>query len=121
MDLGTMVLDSESDEETTRWKIAAGQPTGDEDADFARMLSQFKEKVAENLSGEDARSHYDLGAAYKEMGLLQEAIGEFQQALRAEPGNLAAFEMLGQCFLEQEEPTVAIRTLERGLAPRATR
>lgn len=115
VDLGAMVLDDEP-VETTRWKIAAERPTGDEEADFARMLSQFKEKVAENLSGDDARSHYDLGAAYRDMGLLQEAIGEFQQALRAQPGNLAAFEMLGQCFLEQGEPAVAIRTLERGLA-----
>jgi tetratricopeptide (TPR) repeat protein len=115
VDLGAMVLDDEP-EETTRWKIAAERPTGDEEADFARMLSQFKEKVAENLPDDDARSHYDLGAAYKDMGLLQEAIAEFQQALRAQPGNLAAFEMLGQCFLEQGEPAVAIRTLERGLA-----
>ena len=113
IDLGAMVIDER--EETTRWKIQEEEPTGDEEADFARMLSQFKEKVAENLSGEDARAHYDLGAAYKDMGLLTEAIGEFQRALRAEPENLAAFEMLGQCFLEQGEAEVAIRTLERGL------
>lgn len=114
VDLGAMVLDSQG-EETTRWTVVAEEPTGDEEADFARMLSQFKEKVAENISGEDARSHYDLGAAYREMGLLHEAIAEFQQALRAEPGSLATFEMLGQCFLEKDEPEVAIRTLERGL------
>ena len=114
VDLGAMVLDEER-EESTRWTVPTEEPTGDEEVDFARMLSQFKEKVAENISGEDARSHYDLGAAYKEMGLLGEAIGQFQQALRAEPENLAAFEILGECFLEQGEPEVAIRTLERGL------
>ena len=114
VDFGAMVLDPQG-QETTRWTVAAEEPTGDEEEDFARMLSQFKEKVAENISGEDARSHYDLGSAYKEMGLFHEAIAEFQQALRAEPENLAAFEMLGQCFLEKGEPEVAIRTLERGL------
>jgi tetratricopeptide (TPR) repeat protein len=49
------------------------------------------------------------------MGLLDEAISEFQLSLRAQPGNLAAFEMLGQCFLERGEPAAAVRTLERAL------
>jgi tetratricopeptide (TPR) repeat protein len=95
--------------------VAAGAPSGDEAADFARMLSQFKDKAAQNLSSDDAKSHYDLGTAYKEMGLLDEAIEEFQRSLRADPRSLGAFEMLGQCFLDKGEPAVAIRTLERGM------
>jgi tetratricopeptide (TPR) repeat protein len=99
----------------TRWVVSAAPPSGDEDADFSRLLSQFKEQVARNLSVEDAEAHYDLGTAYKEMGLLEEAISEFQLALRAQPTNLATFEMLGQCFLDRGEPAAAIRTLERAL------
>ncbi|MEX1258676.1 MAG: tetratricopeptide repeat protein [Gemmatimonadota bacterium] len=114
VDLGALVLD-EKGEETTRWVVPADAPSADEDADFKRTLQQFKAKVAENLSVDDAKAHYDLGTAYKEMGLMEEAIGEFQQALRADPANLAAFEVLGQCFLEKGEPQAAIRTLERGL------
>lgn len=114
VDLGAMVLEAET-EANTRFVVPTEEPSGDEEADFARMLSQFKEKVAQNISRHDARSHYDLGTAYKEMGLLREAIGEFQQALRAQPDNLATFEMLGQCFLEMGDAEVAIRTLERGL------
>ncbi len=116
VDLGSLVLDEDEDEEkTTRWVVAAGEPSGDEAADFAKMLSQFKDKVSENLSADDARSHYDLGTAYKEMGLLDEAIEEFQRSLRADPKSLAAFEMLGQCFLDKGEAQAAIRTLERGV------
>jgi len=114
VDFGALVLD-EKGEETTRWVVPATAPTADEDADFRRTLAQFKAKVAENFSPEDAKGHYDLGSAYKEMGLLDEAIAEFQQSLRADPGYLAAFEMLGLSFLEKGEPQAAIRTLERGL------
>jgi tetratricopeptide (TPR) repeat protein len=115
VDLGSMILDDSRGERTTRWTVAAEEPSGDEGADFARMLSQFKAKVAANLEGEDARSQYDLGTAYKEMGLLDEAISMFQKALRMEPGHLASIEMLGQCFLDRNEPQVAIRVLGRGV------
>ena len=115
VDLGSMVLD-EPGERTTRWKVETEGPSGDEAADFARMLSQFKEKVAENLDTGDYTARYDLGAAYKEMGLLDEAITEFQAALRAVPKSLATMEMLGQCFLEKGEPRAAIRTLQRALS-----
>jgi tetratricopeptide (TPR) repeat protein len=109
-----MVLEPQG-EGTTRWVVKPEEPTGNEEADFASMLSQFKQKVAQNISMDDARAHYDLGMAYKEMGLLREAIGEFQQALRAAPDSLGTFEMLGQCFLDLGDPEVAIRTLEKGL------
>jgi tetratricopeptide (TPR) repeat protein len=114
IDLGAMIL-GDSGSGNTRWVVSATAPSGDESADFSRLLSQFKEQVALNLSVEDAEAHYDLGTAYKEMGLLDEAISEFQLALRAQPRNLANFEMLGQCFLDRGEPAAAVRTLERAL------
>lgn len=115
VDLGSMVLDEQGGG-TTRWKVQTEAPSGDEEADFARMLSQFKEKVAQNLDTGDFTARYDLGAAYKDMGLMDEAITEFQAALRADPKSLAAMEMLGQCFLEKGEPQAAVRTLQRALA-----
>jgi len=114
VDLGGMVLD-EGVERTFRWKVPSTDPSGDEEADFARMLSQFKEKVAQNVPSDDAEAHYDLGSAYKDMGLLDEAVAEFQQAIRAFPRHLAAYEMLGQCFLEKSQPEVALRVLGRVL------
>ena len=44
------------------------EPSGDEQADFADMLSKFKQGVAENVDAEDYQSHYDLAIAFKEMG-----------------------------------------------------
>ncbi|MEX0843091.1 MAG: tetratricopeptide repeat protein, partial [Gemmatimonadota bacterium] len=116
VDLGGMVLD-EPAEPSFRWTVsdADADPSGDEEADFARMLSRFKEKVATNLPSDDATAHYDLGAAYKDMGLMDEAVSQFQSALRAHPGHLAAYEMVGQCFLEKGEPEFAVRSLRRAL------
>lgn len=113
VDLGALVLD-EVETPTTRW-VVEDERSGDEDADFAHMLSKFKAKVAQHITRDDARASYDLGTAYREMGLLDEAIGMFQQALRSQPGHLASLEMLGQCFLDREEPEVAVRVLERAL------
>jgi len=62
VDLGAMILGGE-DEKTTRFVVAYEEPTGDDAADFAKMLSQFKEKVAQNLDADDVRAHYDLGTA----------------------------------------------------------
>jgi tetratricopeptide (TPR) repeat protein len=114
VDLGGMVLD-EATPSTYRWKMADADPSGDEDADFARMLAQFRERVARDLPSDDATPRYDLGAAFKEMGLLDEAITEFQKAIRARPGHLASYEMMGQAFLEKGQPEMAVRSLTRAL------
>jgi tetratricopeptide (TPR) repeat protein len=80
------------------------------------MLSQFKEKVSEHLAVDDVAAHHDLGTAYMEMGLLDEAIAEFQMALRASPGHLPTHEVMGRCWLEMDKPDMAVRALDRALA-----
>lgn len=116
VDLGSMIFgEEEATEKTTRFRVAYQEPTGDEAADFAKMLSQFKAKVAENFDASDVRAHHDLGTAYKEMGLLNEAVAEFQQALRASADHLPTYELLGQTFMERGEHAAAVRVLERAL------
>ena len=105
----------DEDEKTTRFVVAYEEPSGDDAADFAKMLSQFKEKVSQNLDADDVRAHHDLGTAYKEMGLLDEAVSEYQQALRASGSHLPTYEMLGQTFLEMGKTEAAVRILERAL------
>jgi tetratricopeptide (TPR) repeat protein len=114
IDFGAMILGG-GDPKSTRFKVAYEEPSGDEDADFAKMLSQFKEKVSENIDSSDVRAHYDLGTAYKEMGLLEEAIGAFQSALRASASHLPTYEIMGQTFIEMGEPEAAVKTLQRAL------
>jgi tetratricopeptide (TPR) repeat protein len=115
VDLLALVADEEGGGDNTRFKVAEKPPTGDEDRDFADMLAQFKEKVAENVSLSESGAHYDLGLAFKEMGLIDEAIAEFQVALKGGEERLKVYEELGQCFLLKEQYTVAVTVLNRAL------
>ena len=117
VDLGSML--TEEDEATpardTRMTVADEEPTGDEEQDFQDMLTRFKQGIDENIDETDFQSHYDLGVAFKEMGLVDEAIAEFQKALRSPEGKLRTSEMLGICFFEKGAFGVAESILRRGL------
>jgi tetratricopeptide (TPR) repeat protein len=117
VDLSAVLLGEEvrTEEKSTRFVVPYEEPTGDDQADFERMLAQFREKVSENIDANDAMAHYDLGTAYMEMGLLDEAISEFQVVLRGTSDHLGTYEMLGQTFLQKKEPEAALRSLNRGL------
>jgi tetratricopeptide (TPR) repeat protein len=84
------------------------------------MLRKFKQGIAENVDAQDYQSHYDLAIAYKEMGLIDEAISEFQKALGGSTNRLPAYEALGQCFMEKGQFKLASSILSRALAERAS-
>jgi tetratricopeptide (TPR) repeat protein len=113
--LGDWLRDQEAPK-STRMVVDEEAPTGDEQADFADMLKKFKQGVADNVDAEDHESHYDLGVAYKEMGLLDEAIAEFQKALRGHQHRVRTYEALGHCFLEKKQLPVAATILQRALS-----
>ncbi|MEO8909068.1 MAG: tetratricopeptide repeat protein [Gemmatimonadaceae bacterium] len=98
-----------------RMVAADDKRIGEEQADFTDMLEKFKAGVAANVDDEDFDSHYDLGVAYREMGLIDEAVAEFQKALRGSTQRLRAYEALGQCFIDRAEYDVAITILSRAL------
>src|ERR1043166_9723672 len=115
VDLSAMILDEEMPARDTRMKVADEEPTGDEERDFQEMLARFKQGIDENIDEGDFQSHYDLGVAFKEMGLLDEAIAELQKALRAPEGKLRSSEALGVCFIEKGAYVVAESILRRSL------
>jgi tetratricopeptide (TPR) repeat protein len=116
VDLGSMILDAEGPRDK-RMKVEQEQPTGDEQRDFEEMLHAFKKGIEENLSAEDYEAHYDLGVAFKEMGLLDEAIAEFQKALRTpdREGRLRTSEALGTAFFEKGQHAIAEAVLRRAV------
>ncbi len=113
VDLAEWLRDDEP--ASTRMRMREPQVSGDEQADFDSLLRHFKEGVSRSLGEDDYESHYDLGVAYKEMGLLDDAIAEFQKALRSRRHRLPAYEALGQCFVEQSRHSVAATVLTRAL------
>ncbi len=88
-------------------------PEDNEQKDFSEMLDKLKEGISRNVDEADFESHYDLGIAFREMGLLDEAIGCFQKASRGEAQRLRASEAMGRCFIDKNEPAVAMTVLER--------
>ena len=114
VNLGELLRGDDSPK-STRMIVNEEEPSGDEEADFADMLKKFKQGIAENVAQEDYQSHYDLGVAFKEMGLVDEAIAEFQKALKAPSNRLPTYEALGQCFIEKEQYAIASTVLARAL------
>jgi tetratricopeptide (TPR) repeat protein len=115
VDLGEWLRAGEGPK-STRMVAEEKPPTGDEQADFQEMLTRFKQGIADNVDDEDYESHYDLGIAYKEMGLMDEAVAEFQKALRGTSNRVRSYEALGQCFVEKEQYQVAASVLSRAIA-----
>jgi len=79
------------------------------------IFREFKKGVERQLSAEDYETHYNLGIAYKEMGLVDEAIGEFQLASKDPARIVECCSMLGHCFLEKGMPQLAIKWFRKGL------
>ncbi|MBA3460036.1 MAG: tetratricopeptide repeat protein [Deltaproteobacteria bacterium] len=63
----------------------------------------------------DAETHYDLGLAYKEMGLMDEAIKAFEKALRAPGREVGCRVMIGMCLRDQGNPSEAVHQFKAGL------
>ena len=115
VDLGSMVLEEESHRDT-RMRVNRRDPQGqDEQREFHEILEQFKRGIDQNLESDDYEAHYDLGVAFKEMGLLDEAIGEFQKALRSPEGRLRTSEALGMAFFEKGQFAVCESILRRAI------
>lgn len=53
-----------------------------EEVDVDQVFAKFKEGIKATIDDSDASTHYDLGVAYKEMGLVDDAISEFELASR---------------------------------------
>jgi tetratricopeptide (TPR) repeat protein len=114
VDLGALILEPEP-ERDTRMRVDQGEPETEEDVDFRETLKQFKEGIAANLGADDFQAHYDLGIAFKEMGLLDEAIAQFQKALRIPGGKLKSSEALGIAFFEKGRHAIAETVLARAI------
>jgi len=116
IDLGALILDDQPDRDS-RMRVDAAEPERPEDEDqtFRDILEQFKRGIEENIDAEDFQAHYDLGIAYKEMGLLDEAIAQFQRALRSPDGRLKATEGLGVSFFEKGRHAIAEAVLTRAI------
>jgi len=90
---------------------------------LSEIFDQFRSEVGESgAEDEDLETHYNLGIAYREMGLIEEAISEFQKVAKgSSEGQAFRYAMqcctlLGLAFMEKGQPAIAATWYERALA-----
>ncbi|OLB90385.1 MAG: hypothetical protein AUI12_00190 [Acidobacteria bacterium 13_2_20CM_2_57_6] len=86
------------------------------------VFDEFRAELGEmGAEDEDLETHYNLGIAFREMGLLEEAISEFQKVAKASDSGRAfrytmqCCTLLGLAFMEKGQPGIAAIWYERAL------
>jgi tetratricopeptide (TPR) repeat protein len=108
-------LDASLGEEPQRHASTAPDSLEGPGHSFDEVLAAFRKGVEQQVDQEDYDTHYNLGIAYKEMGLMDEAIGEFQFAARDPSRTLECCGILGLCFRDRGMPEIALKWYRRGL------
>jgi tetratricopeptide (TPR) repeat protein len=92
------------------------------DAGLAELFEEFRIAEEGDSVGEDFETHYNMGTAYKEMDLIDEAIQEFQTCanlVKPRDGSsrfLQCCNMLGHCFMQKGMPEAAVLWFKKGLS-----
>lgn len=92
--------------------------------DLSEMFGELKQELEEEVAAgdDDPETHYNLGVAFREMGLLDEAIAELQKVCNSiERGKpfaqpVQTYTWLAQCFLDKGVPNAAIPWYQKALA-----
>ena len=94
-----------------------GLALNDTDSEYfvSEVFSKFKQGVEKEVSREDMQTHYDLGIAYMEMGLLQDAIREFSFCLEKEEMRINGLLMQGICYRQLQQDQQSIEVLEKAI------
>jgi tetratricopeptide (TPR) repeat protein len=101
----------------------APQVTAEALNQLSEVFQEFRNDIGEEGSdeNEDLETHYNLGIAYREMGLLDEAIGEFQKVAKAVqkgkpfPYAMNCSTLLAVSFADKGEPKIAALWYQRAL------
>jgi tetratricopeptide (TPR) repeat protein len=80
------------------------------------IFNEFKKGLEKEIEAEDYETHYNLGIAYKEMGLIDDAIREFQSSRNDQKRFAHSSNMLGICYIEKGLYPLAIDVLKSSLA-----
>ncbi len=83
--------------------------------ELADILSEFKRDMEAKIEKEDYESHFNLGIAYLEQGLIDEAIQEFQLASQDEERVVDSYSAISACFRKRREFRQAIDWLDKAL------
>jgi len=91
------------------------QRTSTTEKNMMEIFQEFKKGVDEKIGEGDFDTRYNLGIAYKEMGLLEEAIHEFLISAKHPEKFFDSAGLLGLCFREKGMFSEAINWLNKAL------
>jgi tetratricopeptide (TPR) repeat protein len=91
------------------------QRTSTIEKNMMEIFEEFKKGVDEKIGKEDYDTRYNLGIAYKEMGLLEEAIHEFLISAKHPAKFFDSAGLLGMCFREKGMFNEAITWFDKAL------
>jgi len=83
--------------------------------ELSAIVADFNIKVDEKIGTADLEARYNLGIAYLEQDLLDEAIKEFMLASQDEKWEMESFTNLGECNKRKNEFSEAIKWYEKAL------
>jgi len=91
------------------------QRTSTMEKNMMEIFKEFKRGVDEKIGNEDFETRYNLGIAYKEMGLLEEAIHEFLISSKHPVKLFDSAGMLGICFRDKGMLDESVNWFEKAL------
>ena len=83
---------------------------------FESIFADFKRGVSATLEAGDYDTRYDLGIAYREMGLFDDAIGEFRVCLESPTRRFDSLYLMGLCARDLMRWEDAVNHLEQALS-----
>ena len=106
-------------------EVVSEEPVEDEEIDFNASFANFQSELGfeteeEESTDDDFDNHYHHAIAYKEMGLVEDAIREFQDAVNSiapDDGTkryLNCCTLIGDCFLEKGMPNLSVIWFQKG-------
>ena len=109
-------LSAELQDEIQDLEDELAKPKSDEDyLNPEEVISEFKKGVSRTVARDDYQTHYNLGIAYKEMGLLDEAINEFTVAGQNTELAGDCSSMIGLCYVSKRDFKKAIAVYKQSL------
>jgi tetratricopeptide (TPR) repeat protein len=122
LDLSTDILFDDEDGFRLQSAWSTPQDSLDTQSSFADIFSEFKKGIDQIVQPEDIETRYDLGLSYREMGLFDDAISEFHQAMQAArglPRELDCLTMIALCQIAQGRFSQAEQALREGFVTSA--
>lgn len=83
---------------------------------FQEIFQNFKNDLKSKIPKGDYETHYNLGVAYREMSLYEDAIREFKIAMEDPKLRYDCCFLIGQSLMELGRPEAAIDCYEKGLS-----